>query len=94
MALEVGDECLKSGIRAQAFEMWIDLEEGPAGVARVDAAFQPSHGLFRFAQYGIDAGYLIVGVVRMPNGNREIECLPHTVERGRGFMAPGVQYAL
>jgi hypothetical protein len=30
----------------------------------------------------------------MAEGNREIERLPHTLERGAGFMAPGVQHAL
>ena len=30
----------------------------------------------------------------MADGNREIERLPHTLERGAGFLAPGVQHAL
>src|SRR6266550_6987716 len=94
LALEIGNESLKTGIRAQAFEMWIHLEERPAGIARVDATLQPSHRLFRFAQDGVNAGDLIIGVVRVADGNREIESLLHTLQRRVGFMAPGMQHAL
>ena len=74
--------------------MGIDLEEGPAGETGVDAAFQPRHGLVRFPQYGINAGDLIVGVVRMAEGARGIQSPANTLERRAGLVAPGVQHAL
>ena len=90
----VGDQPLESGLRTQVFQMRIDLEERPAGIAGIDAALQPRHRLFRFAQYGVNAGDMMVGMVRMAEGEWKIERLPNTFERGAGLVAAGVQHAL
>jgi hypothetical protein len=92
--LKVSDESFEFGLLTQTLEMWIDQEERPAGKALVDAALEPGHRLFRFAKHGVNGGDLMMGVMCVAERNRELERLPHTIERGAGFMAPGVQYAL
>ena len=69
------------GLLTQVFEMGIDLEERPARESGIDAAFQPRHRLVRFAQYGINAGDLIIGVVSMAEGARRIERPADTLDR-------------
>ena len=92
--LKITDQSFEFGLLTQAFEMRIDLEERPAGETGVDAAFQPRHRLVRFPQYGINAGDLIISVVRMAEGVRRIESPADTLDRRAGLVAPGVQHAL
>jgi hypothetical protein len=70
---KVSDESFEFGLLTQAFEMWIDPEERPARETGVYAALQPRHCLVGFAQYGVNTGDLIVGVVSMAEGTWGIQ---------------------
>ena len=64
--------------------MGIDPEERPARKPGVGAAFEPRHRLVRFPEYRINAGDVVVGVVRVAEGTRGIQRLTNTLRvRGR-----------
>ena len=85
---------LNSG-SSRRFSRWGSTrKKGQHAKPGVDAAFQPRHRLVRFAQYGINAGDLIVGVVRVAEGTRGIQRPTDTLECKVGLIAPGVQHAL
>src|SRR5262245_43225421 len=44
-------------------------------------------------EYRMNAGDVVVGVVRVAEGMRRIQRLTNTLECGIGLTAPGVQYA-
>jgi len=92
--LKITDQSFEFGLLTQAFEMGIDPEEGPARETRFDAALQPRHRLVRFSQYGINAGDLIISVVRVAEGARRIESSADTLDRTVALVAPGVQHTL
>lgn len=92
--LKVTDESSECGLLTQAFEMWINPEEGPAGEAGVDGAFQPRHRLVRFPEYRMDAGDVVVSMVRVAEGTRGIERAMNTLQGQIGLTVPGVQHAL
>ena len=92
--LEVSDESCECGLFAQVFEMRIDPEERPARKPGVDAPFEPRHRLVRVPEDRIDAGNVVVGVVRVAEGTRGIQRLTNTLECEVGSIATRVRYAL
>src|SRR5579872_4550318 len=74
--------------------MGIDAGKWPARETSFYSAFQPGHRFLSLSQRAINAGDLIVGVVRVAEGTWEIECSANTLQRGAGLIAPGVQHAL
>src|ERR1700730_360428 len=74
--------------------MGIDPEKWPARKTSFCGAFQPGHRLLSLSQRAIDAGDLMVGVVRMAERTREIECSANALQRRAGLIAAGVQHAL
>ena len=74
--------------------MGIDPEERPARKPGVDAPFEPRHRLVRVPEYRINAGDVVVGVVRVAEGTRGIQRLTNTLQCEVGLTAPGVQHAL
>ena len=76
-------ESREFGFLTQVLEMRIDPEERPAGEAGVHAAFEPRHRLVGVTEDRIHAGDLVVGVVRVAEGTRQIERPAHTLERRR-----------
>ena len=79
---------------SQVYEMWIAPEDRPTGETGVDTAFQPCHGLVGVPEDGIHAGDLVVGVMRVAEGTRQVEGSAHTLERQASLAAPRVQNAL
>lgn len=77
---EVSDESFEFRLLAQALEMRIDSEERPAGESGIDAALEPLHCLVRFAQGGMHARDLIVGVVSVAEGASGIQRLSHALK--------------
>jgi len=70
------------------------LEEGPAGISAVDAALQPSERLVGFPQRRVDAGDLLVGVMRMSEGLRAFERFVDTLKSPDGLFAARVQHGM
>src|SRR5438445_3544809 len=74
--------------------MRVHLEERPAGISAVDTAFEPRYPLLSLSQYRINTDNLIIGMVRVPERSRGIECLLDALKRGNGLVAAGVQHPL
>ena len=64
---------------AQILEAGILQKKRPAGETGVYGAFQPRHRFVLVPQYGINAGDIIVGVMRMAEGTWRIQRLPDTL---------------
>ena len=77
--LKVGDESLEFELLAQIFEIGIDPKEWPARESSVYTALQPLHCLVGFAQNGVNARNLIIGVVGVTEGTRGIQSPLHTL---------------
>ena len=75
---KVSDESFEFWFLVQVFEMWIDPKERPAGESSVYAPLEPLHCLVRFAQYGVNACDLMVGVVSMTKEMWGIQRLANT----------------
>ena len=75
------------GFLSQVFEMWIDPKERPTGETGVDAAFQPCHRLVRFSENCIHRRDLVIGMVRVAEGTRQVDRAPNTLERRAGLIA-------
>ena len=73
------------GLSAQVFEMWIYPEERPARKPGVDAPFKPRHRLVRVPEHCIDAGNVVVGVMRVAERTRGVQRLTNLAlsERAR-----------
>src|ERR1700680_3761686 len=74
--------------------MGIDPKKRPARKTSFYSAFQPGHRLLSLSQRAINAGDLMVGVVRMSEGTGGIECSANTLQRKANLITPGVQHTL
>src|SRR5579864_8995715 len=92
-ALESIDQSLESGFPAQVFQIRVDSEEWPAGVARIDAFLQPCYRLFRFAEFRIDTSDMMICVVGMAAGDWILKRFPNAVEGGVTLTPASVQHA-
>ena len=90
LALELRDEAIEFGRLVQAFEMWIDLEEGPAGKTSLYGTLQPCHRSFLVSQRAVDAGDFVVQVVRVAERMRSIQGFAHALQGKLVLISPGV----
>ncbi len=90
LALEVCDETLEFGVLVQTFQMWIDLEERPAGKTGVYGPLKPRRRSFLISQRTVDAGDFVVEVVRVAERMRSIQGFAHTLQGKLGLISPGV----
>jgi hypothetical protein len=74
--------------------MWIHAKKRPTGETGVDAAFQPCDRLVRFSENGIHRRNLVIGMMRVAEGTRQVDRAPNTLERRAGLIAPCVKNSL